>query len=109
MNHGDYVSSQRRKAAATAGKVLASELDIIEGSRLLSSLRSEVDVPDGDPDVETFVSIDSETDSLPVGEVRGSWSQSALDSLEPQLGKARSWAVAIAEEALRNVVSRLSV
>ena len=101
--------SQRRKAAATARDILSGQMDILEGARLLSSLRSDVDIPDDDPDFETFVLIDSETDNLPVGGVRELWSTSARDSLESEIGNARKWAVATAEEALRNVVLRFSV
>ena len=69
-------------------------------------MRSEVEVPDDDPDFSVFVLIDSETDSLPVGDVRRLWSQSALVALDPQLNRARDWAMTTGGEALRRLVSR---
>lgn len=92
----------------TASQILSGRLDVLEGSRILSGLRREVDVPDNDPDFETFVLIDSETDNLPIGDARKLWSESALAALETDVGKARVWAMTAGEEALRSVVSRFS-
>lgn len=108
MDHAAYVASKRRMAAITASKVLSGDLDILEGSRVLSGLRSEVEVSDDDPDFAAFALIASETDNLPVGDARRLWSQTALDTLDPELNRARAWATVTGEEALRNVVSRFN-
>jgi hypothetical protein len=51
---------------------------IIESARVLQSLAFSVR-DERDPDFVVFRGIDSETDALPVGEVRKYWSPSALE------------------------------
>ena len=57
-----------------AAAVLAGQLSPVLGAIDLNGLRSSVDVPDDDPDFETFMLIDSECDGLPIGSVRQYWS-----------------------------------
>ena len=71
--------------------MLCGELGIIAGSRLLVSLCSRVSSLDHDPDFLLFVGIDSETDHLPVGDVRQHWAPVALASKDEEIRSAEAF------------------
>lgn len=88
--------------------MLDGQLCYLVGSRRLSALRHEVDVADSDADFLTFVSIDSDTDALPLGEVRRHWSAEALAKLEPEIQSAEAWAAQVGSEACRSLIARFA-
>ena len=65
------VVTARRQVVEAARAMLAGTLSFIEGARRISDLRWFVDLPEFDPDMIRFVAIDSETDTLPLGDVTG--------------------------------------
>lgn len=78
MTHDEFVKNKRIKAISTAQDLIRCKIGIIAGSRILSSLRFEIEVPEDDQDFITFVGIDSEADDLPVGQERQYWSPNSL-------------------------------
>jgi hypothetical protein len=74
----------------------------------LNQLRKQLDVPDGDPDFETFMLIDSECDRLPFGTVRQHWAEDALATKAAELAHAEQWAMETGKEAFTNVVARFA-
>jgi hypothetical protein len=104
MSHGQYVLSVREQIAATAQAMLAGELRYLLGARKLAMLRHEAETKNDDADFMTFVSIDSETDDLPLGPVRALWDQSALVKLQPQIDEAEAWAKKHAEPVCAKLV-----
>ena len=100
------IHSARAQAAKIAAAVLAGQLSPMLGAIDLNGLRSLVDVPEDDPDFETFGAIDSECDGLPIGLVRQHWSPGALIRNEPELTRAERWAMDTGAFAFRNVVAR---
>jgi len=106
MTHEEYVLSCRQRAAELATGILTGSVQVLEGCHELASLRWEVEVDEWDKDFVTFAAISSETDSLPVGQVRAHWSSEALARLEPQIQSAVAWATAQATAACRSVVQR---
>ena len=78
-------SSSQQRVVEVASAILHGELGIIEGSRLLCSLQSRATSLDHDPDFIPFVAIDSETDHLPVGDVRRHWAPDALVSKDIEI------------------------
>ena len=105
-SHQAYVSSCRAKAAEIAAAVLDGSIPMLEGCHLLDELVAGVDVPSEDPDFRIFNLIQSETDSLPIGQVRDHWSLDALARIEPDIQTAIAWAKPIAFPALQSVVVR---
>ncbi|WP_288380798.1 hypothetical protein [uncultured Massilia sp.] len=83
--HQEYVQSVRRQVVSTAQAMLDGQLSFLIGSRRLAALRHEIDAAADDSDLLVFVSIDSETDAFPLGEVREHWDQDALARLEPEI------------------------
>ena len=91
-----------------ASAILRGELGVIEGSRLLCSLRSRVSALDRDPDFVTFVGIESETDHLPIGEVRQFWAGDALARLAPEIQAAEDHFRVPAFTAAQRLLDRFS-
>lgn len=67
----------RAQVVAVAEGMIGGRIGIIEGARTLVALGRALTDDSLDDDFITFVAIDSETDSLPMGEVRKLW---AVDS-----------------------------
>ncbi|WLI89485.1 DUF2489 domain-containing protein [Massilia sp. R2A-15] len=108
LSHSDYVNSKRRQVVETAQAMLDGQLCYLIGSRRLSALRHEVDIANSDADFLIFVGIDSDTDALPLGEVRRHWSAEALAKLEPEIQSAEAWAAKVGSEACRSLIARFA-
>jgi len=67
-----------------AQKILSEELGIVEGCRLLSQLRARLDDPTNEL-FDTFVAVASETEDLPLGELRSQWSKESLARIEARV------------------------
>ena len=106
MSHDEYVLSCRARAAEIAVSVISGSLPILEGCQLLDQLRAEISVPENDPDFQVFAVVHSETDSLPIGNLREHWSSEALAKADAELQAATAWASRIALPACQSVVSR---
>jgi hypothetical protein len=104
--HAEYVASQRRRVAEIASDVLGGRVSMIEGARLLTSLCHEIEVAEDDPDLLALVTIESETDALPVGAERANWSIRGLTQKQPELSDAEAWAMEAGAEACRNLARR---
>ncbi len=100
------ISLARRAAVDIARGVLAGTSDPITSARKLARLRFSVDVADDDSDFTCFVAIDSETDALPVGHERETWSADALVRLDKEIAEARTWATTYGRSAFESVVRR---
>ena len=94
----------QQRVVEVASAILRGELGVIEGSRRLCSLRFRVSSLDHDPDFTPFVGIDSETDHLPIGEVRELWAPEALVRLTPEIQATedhwRQWAFTAAQRLI---------
>ena len=95
----------RQEIGSTAATILSGALSFIEGARKLSRLRFAADLED-DADLITFVAIDSETDALPLGEVRKLWRADALSNLQSEIDKAQEWARNIGQASCERLVKR---
>jgi hypothetical protein len=73
-----------RKVVAAARSILSCEVGVVIGARQLCSLAHQVGVK-GDPDFNLFIGIDSESDHLPIGEVRQRWNPDALLAKDAEL------------------------
>ena len=87
-----------------ARQLIAGEVGVIAASRELGYLRHEVE-PQLANVLVTFTAIDSETDSLPVGDVRKEWSPEALKRKDKETAEAedfyRDSAINAATELIR--------
>ena len=106
MSHQTYVVSCHARAAEIASAILDGSMPLLDGCHLLDQLGMAVEVPDNDPDFGAFSLIQSETDSLPIGQMRSLWAPDALARLEPEIRSATTWAEPIALPACKSVVAR---
>lgn len=87
-----------------ARQLVAGEIGVIAASRELGYLRHEVE-PQLANVLVTFTGIDSETDTLPVGDVRKEWSPEALKRKDKEITEAedfyRDSAINAATELIR--------
>jgi len=78
------------EVVSTARGILSGAIGIVEGARQLTKLGHALGV-DRDPEFIFFVGVDSETDHLPVGEVRRHWAADALQRTDEELRGCESF------------------
>ena len=81
QEHREFLS---RKIVVAARSILSGELGVIAGARQLCGLGHQIGA-DSDPDFIFFVGLDSESDHLPVGEVRQRWNPDALREKDAEI------------------------
>jgi len=96
-----------RRIHARAVDLLEGRAGVIETARTMSKLRTWTCLND-DPDLLTFVGIDSETDTLLVGEVRKYWAPHALAREDVEIDRAEQLYAASAKQAATALVERFS-
>jgi hypothetical protein len=96
----------RRSILTTMERMLDGSLPYLEGSRTITTLRFDADVDEFDPDILPFVGVDSETESLPIGDKRKFWSAANRERLQPRIDEAERWAKGILESHCRNFIQR---
>ena len=106
VTNESYLAAARKRVAAVASDMLSGQTPFLEGARELSSLRHEAAVDEGDEDFLVFVAIDSDTDSLPIGDQRKHWSHESLLKLQPQIDDAIAWAKAVGSDACTSLLKR---
>ena len=84
MTHDEFVAAKREELAGVARKMLSGEMKLIEGIRLICSLRNLID----DPENDVFLpirGIDSETDHFPIGSERSNWTTASLKKMDDEM------------------------
>jgi hypothetical protein len=109
MTHEEYVADVRAQIVSVARLMLEGTRSFIEGAREINSLRHEAEVAESDADFDVFVAIDSETDALPIGNVRKYWSPTALERLAPTVRDSESWAREVGTKACHAIITRFGI
>jgi hypothetical protein len=102
QEHRQFLS---RKIVAAAQSILSGEIGVVAGAYELGSLGRQIGA-NRDPDFELFIGIDSETDHLPVGEVRKYWNPEALRAKDAELARFESQVRDRAFEACRSLIQK---
>jgi hypothetical protein len=102
------ILAARRAILEAAQAMLTGRLSYIEGARQILRAWPASKLDDRDPDLLPFSGIDSETDALPLGEIRALWNAAALGALQPEIDRSEAWARDFGEPFCRNLVKRLS-
>ena len=97
----------RRTILETAQDMLAARISYIEGS-LKIIVQQFVARVDSAPEILPFVGIASETEALPLGEIRMYWQAAVLEALQPKIEQSEAWARSVGEAHCRNLVKMLS-
>lgn len=95
--------SDHRKAREIAQAVLDGRTTVLEAARALVSLAHTDAVADVE-DRRFIIGIESETDHLPVGEVRTLWASSALKEKDVEIARAEELYRADFLETCRRIV-----
>jgi hypothetical protein len=106
-NEGEMLAA-RRAIFNIAQDMLAGKLSYIEGARKMAAPWFAAKLDRFDADFLPFVGIDSETDALPMGEMRAHWQAAALKALQPEIDEKEAWARQFGEPHCRNLVARFS-
>jgi hypothetical protein len=110
MRSDAEVAAARQLVVETARAMLDGRLSFIEGARRINGQKWHVDLPDPelDPDMVCFLLIDSETDILPLGDVRQLWQPAALEKLQPKIEQSEQWARETGRAACQSLIKRFS-
>jgi hypothetical protein len=100
--HRQFLS---RKVVVAAQSILSGELGIVAGARQLCGLAHQVGA-DRDPAFTIFIGIDSESDHLPIGEVRQRWNPDALLAKDAELADYESRVRERAFESCRSLIKK---
>ena len=82
-------ASEHRKARDVAQSLLDGRITVLEAARALVSLAHTDAVPDV-ADRRLIIAVESETDDLPVGEVRNLWAPDALKEKDIEIARAEA-------------------
>ena len=99
------VDEQRKAMVLVARRILDGSTGIVAGARELHSLRFPSRA-ETDKDILIFVGIDSESDHLPLGEVRQHWSVKALKAKDAELQAYEARVRDRAFAACQNLIAR---
>ena len=94
-----------RMLRARALDFIEGRLSVLETARAIAKLAYWTGTGN-DPDVSTFVGIDSETDILPVGEARRYWAPHALEREDAEIARAEQLYRLSAIDAAGRLVKR---
>jgi len=103
-----YVAQTRDKIAATGRSMLAGDCSYIEGTRLICGLLDSARLDRLEQPFIRFVGIASETDEVPIGQVRERWHPEAKIKLETDWGDAERYAKTSGEPACRQALEWLA-
>ena len=93
------------EVVSTARGMVSGAIGIVDGARRLTKLGHALGV-DRDPDFTFFVGVDSETDHLPVGEVRRHWAADALQRTDEELRASEAFYRADAFRVCQSLIQR---
>ena len=89
----------REKLIETLEAMMGGKLSFIEGSRIVSRLIETAGYDRLSDPLVTFVAIDSETDAVPMGQVRDLWHPDAVAKHEKKWSQSEAWAKQVGEPA----------
>ena len=97
-----------REIVSIAKGVLSGELGSVAGARQLAAWRFHVGA-DNDPDFTFFVGVESQTDEIPIGDVRVRWNREALKAKDADLQsfEASVWDKAL--QACQRLIQRYEI
>lgn len=109
MNNASDVEAARFEIVATVRRMLNGTLSFVEGARQITAFLDAARLDYCDHTVAPFVAIDSETDTLPFGDVRGLWAPAALERLQPEIDRAEQWARTTGLVYCEDLIKRLAL
>lgn len=103
-NEGEHQRA-RQAVVGIARHILNGSIGIVEGSRLLLTVQRAAGAED-DANFMFFVGVNSQTDHLPVGDVRRHWNADALRLKDVELNEFETEVRARALEVCRKLIEK---
>jgi hypothetical protein len=91
-----------------ARRILAREVGLIAGCREMVAIRNRGNLHEC-KDLDPFVGVESETDALPLGPVRGRWSAEALIEADHKIAQAEGSYRETIDDACRTLIQRTNL
>jgi hypothetical protein len=85
------LAEQQHEIVRVARRIVDGSVGVIEGAREMTRVHFRSHSKEEDEEFLVFVGINSETDHLPVGEVRRHWSTEALERKDAEIRKAEEF------------------
>jgi len=101
----DYVAKARKLVLDTARRMLGGECSYIEGSRVICGLLEQARLDSSKKPFVDFIGIDSETDDIPLGQMRERRSEEAKAKFLPKWEAAADWARRYGKPACEKTVA----
>jgi len=95
--------TEKKKMVILAQQVINGSLGIVEGCRRIVSFKI---YPIDDPDYQTIVGVESETDEFPIGDVRKHYHKASLEKLDRELNEYLVRVKPIVFEACKNLITK---
>lgn len=105
-SHDDFVAEKIQELVRTAREIIDGSVGVIKGCRKLVSLQHQIDVGALDADFLPIVGIVSETDELPIGDVRQNWNPDALAELDDEIQETQALYKPTADAACTKLIDR---
>ena len=100
---------RRRELVATARQILTRDVGLIAGCHRVVDLLREIGADTLDDEFATFVSVSSETDTLPIGAVRAHWAPAALVVQDEEIDRAEALYRESVNLACQRVIQRFEI
>lgn len=102
----EYIALQRERVANLARRALEGELDVLVAALQIWRLRGELGLAEDDEDLAVFALIESEIETLPVGDQAKDWHPDAIVRKAPELERTRRWVWDVARENFESLIRR---
>src|SRR3990172_6185804 len=83
----ELIEEARTRLMKTAEGILDGSIGIVEGCRMMNEFIEFAELNIDEDDRVTFQSVESQTDHIPVGEVRKLWNEEALKKKDEEIKK----------------------
>jgi hypothetical protein len=103
------VGTKEQKVTQIARDILDGRVGIIDGAREIRRFcGGHLGFDERDPDLNIFVGIDSETDDLPIGNVRQYWAPDALAQKDVDIARCEGMYRKAALRAASHLITRFT-
>lgn len=102
----ELMEEARTRLMKTAEGILNGSIGIIEGCRMMNEFIAFAELDIDEDDRVTFQSVESQTDHLPVGEVRKLWNEEALKKKDEEIKRIEIMFAGIVKDSCSFILNK---
>ena len=102
----ELMEEARTRLMKTAEGILNGSIGIIEGCRMMNEFIAFAELNIDEDDRVTFQSVESQTDHIPVGEVRKLWNEEALKKKDEEIKKIEIMFTGIVKDSCSFILNK---